>query len=212
MFKIWADEQTELFEWWTTDAQFKVREKLDQFLKAQKLLRERLQIDLPDDWAKLTDNAAVEKLMTRLEQIPLCYLRKIGYELSYLATSPQEKTLAEKFHDKCREIISERPATLKKSPTVVKMSKVAQKFFEVQTPAGSTLEFFTVDDCEKIFVHGAQLAVACGYPNQSGTTSDNSDFGKAVNAVAKFYAMRPDETDKKARRFVDIEDVPAIVH
>ena len=34
--------------------------------------------------------------------------------------------------------------------------------WHVQKPDGTTLEFFTVKGCDKIFVHGAQLVVACG--------------------------------------------------
>ena len=96
-------------------------------------------------------------------------------------------------------------------PVVVKLSGAAQKISQLQTPDDNTLEFVTVKGCDKIFVHGAQLAVACGYPNQAGTTADNTDFAKAVNAVAKFYAVRRNESDTKARRFVVVKDVPAVL-
>lgn len=214
LFKILAEECEELFDWWTTDGQSKVHEKLDEFLNAQNFLREHLGVDLPDDWSKLKikGDALVEHLTPGLEKIPACYLYKIGSSFCKLTSSSPEKTLAEKIYSKCAEIWRERPKPLKNPPTVIKMSKVAQKFSEAQTPNDSTIEFFTLEGCEKIFVHGAQLAVACGYPSQSGTTSDNTDFGKAVNAVAKFYSIRCSETVAKARRFVDVEDVPDIVH
>ncbi len=209
-----SEEYDGLSEWWTASKRNDVYKRLDDFLTAQNFLREHLGIDLPDDWSKLKSkgDALVEYLTPQLEKIPVCYLYKTGSSFGRVANSPQEKTSAEKISEKCRNIRQERPAPLKNAPVVVKLSKIAQKISEVQTPNDSTIEFFTVEGCEKIFVHGAQLAVACGYPNQSGTTSDKTDFGKAVSAVAKFYAIRCSETAAKARRFVDAEDVPEIVH
>lgn len=213
LFEILSEEYDGLSDWWTANGRNDVYKRLDDFLTAQNFLREHLGIDLPDDWPKLKSkgDALVEYLTPQLEKIPACYLRKIGSSFHSVASSPQEKTAAGKISAKCYDVAEERPAPLKNAPVVVKLSKVAQKISEAQTPNDSTIEFFTVEGCEKIFVHGAQLAVACGYPNQSGTTSDNSDFSKAVTAVAKFYAIRCSETAAKARRFVDAEDVPEIV-
>lgn len=214
LFEILSREQPKLFEWWTTSGWNECHKMLDKFLSAQNFLSEHLGLDLPDDWAKFKNkgDALVEQLTPKIEKLPVCYLCEIGYALCGITSSSQERTLAEKISEKCREIRQERPAPLKNSPTVIKMKKVARKFSGAQTPNGTTIEFFVLEGCEKIFVHAAQLAVACGYPNQSGTTSDNSDFGKAVNAVAQFYAVRRNETDTKARRFVDVKDAPEILH
>ncbi|MBR1805275.1 MAG: hypothetical protein IJ774_02685 [Selenomonadaceae bacterium] len=202
-----------LLTWWTTNGQLKVHEMLDEFLSAQKFLREHLQVDLPDDWSKLTaaGDALVNRWTPKLEKLPVCFLRKIGSAMHSLATSLQERNFATTVSEKCWSIINERPKPIGKLPVVVKMSGAARKISELQTPDDKTLEFVTVKGCDKIFVHGAQLAVACGYPNQAGTTADKTDFSKAVTAVAKFYAVRRNENDTKARRFVAVEDVPAVL-
>lgn len=213
LFEILSTEHGELFDWWTTSGQRDVRKTLDEILTAQDFLREHLSIDLPDEWSKLTDKGDVfiEQLTPMLEKLPVCHLRKIGNAIFKLGTSPEEKKLAGKISAECQRVREERPATFRNSPDVVKLIGTAKKFSELHAPNGATVELFTVNGSEKIFAHGAQFAVACGYPNQSGTTSDNSDFSKAVNAVAQFYALRREATDTKAKRFIDIEDVPAVL-
>lgn len=208
-----ASANDKLLTWWTTSGQSKVQQMLDEFLSAQKFLREHLQVDLPDDWSKLTaaGDALVNRWTPKLEKLPVCFLRRIGGEMHSLATSLQERNFATTVSEKCRGIINERPKPIGKLPVVVKMSGTARKISELQTPDGTLIEFVTVKGCDKIFVHGAQLAVACGYPNQAGTTADKTDFSKAVTAVAKFYAVRRNESDTKARRFVAVEDVPAVL-
>ena len=208
-----ASANDKLLTWWTTSGQSKVQQMLDEFLSAQKFLREHLQVDLPDDWSKLTaaGDALVNRWTPKLEKLPVCFLRRIGGEMHSLATSLQERNFATTVSEKCRGIINGRPKPIGKLPVVVKMSGTARKISELQTPDGTLIEFVTVKGCDKIFVHGAQLAVACGYPNQAGTTADNTDFSKAVTAVAKFYAVRRNESDTKARRFVAVEDVPAVL-
>ena len=49
-----ASKSDELLSWWTASGQSEAYKMLDEFLNAQKFLRRHLEVDLPDDWSKLT--------------------------------------------------------------------------------------------------------------------------------------------------------------
>lgn len=138
-------------------------------------------------------------------------IREVGWQIGKLSYNQRTKQLAERISEKTWEIRKERPKPHPKITTVIAVDNLAKKIGELQTPNGTTLEFFAVEDCDKIFVHGVQLVVATGYRKQAGATSDNTDFSKSVNAVAQFYGIRRNKSGK-ARRFVDIEDVPVILN
>ena len=196
-----ASADAQLSAWWTTSGHGECQEMLGRFLSAQDLLRKHLAIDLPDDWPKLTaaGDALVERWTPKLERLPVCFLRRLGGEMYRLATSLPERNFATTVSEKCSGIIDERPKPIGKLPVVVKMSGAARKISELQTPDGKTLEFFTVKGCDKIFVHGAQLAVACGYPNQAGTTADNTDFTKPSTPLRNFIlSAEPKQIPKPA--------------
>lgn len=137
-------------------------------------------------------------------------IHKVGWQIGKLSYNQRTKQLAEQISEKTWEIRQERPKSHPKITTVIVVDNLAKKIGELQTPNGTTLEFFAVEDCDKIFVHGAQLAVAVAYLKQAGATSDNTDFSKSVNAVAQFYGIHRSKSGK-ARRFINIEDVPAIL-
>lgn len=122
----------------------------------------------------------------------------------------KDKKAAEQIYERASKIRFERPKPLPKIIKIIVLDKVAKKIGELQTPDETIVELFTVEGYDKIFAHGAQLALAAGYSNQSGATSDNSDFSKAVNAVARFYGLRRNKGGK-VTRFVDVKEVPAVL-
>lgn len=179
------------------------------FSMAYSFILEHLGFDLPDEWARLEQQ--LDALIQSLSNKPMWIIHKVGWQIGKLSYNQRTKQLAERISKKTWEIKQERSKPHPKIITVIAVDKFAHKIGELQTLNGTTLDFFAVEDCDKIFVHGVQLAVAAGYPKQAGATSDNTDFSKSANAVAQFYGIRRSKSGK-TRRFVNIEDVPAILN
>ena len=197
-----------LYDWWRNEGFPTVDKASKEFSEAREFLLKRLGIDFPDELEKI-EQSGVE-IIQSLQDKPIWLIFKIRSAFLKLNDKWKAKSFVARLCDECYKIHSERLKPLPKTPKVIVLDKIAKKIDELQTPNGATVELFTVEGCNKIFAHGAQLAVAVGYPNQSGATSDSADFSKAVNAVAQFYAIRRYNSGKP-RRFVDVKDVPDIL-
>ena len=182
---------------------------LDEFRENHDFLAEHFGVDLPDEWAKLLQNK--DAFIQSLNEKPLWILLNVASKLHTMETTWEEQAFSTQISIACSKIREERPVALANQPKVVALKNFADKIGERVTPDGTLVEFFTVKGVDKIFVHGARLAVAAGYENQAGATADKTDFTKAVDTVAQYYGIRRRDS-VKASRFVDVDDVPAILN
>lgn len=197
-----------LYDWWRNDGLPTVDKASKEFSKAREFVLKHFGIDFPDELERLDQRG--DEIIQSLKDKPMWLIFETRSAFLKLNDKWKTKLFVARICDECAKMREERPKTLPKTPKVIVLDKVAKKIGELQTPNGATVGLFMVEGCNKIFAHGAQLAVAAGCPNQAGATSDSAAFSKAVNAVAQFYAIRR-HNGGKPRRFVDVEDVSDIL-
>lgn len=199
----------EFCNWWSGEGWNSCNEIFDAFKDTQDFFAEHFGVDLPDEWTKLLQNR--DAFVQSLNEKPLWIILNVTSKLHAMETTWEEKSFASQISGVCSKICAERPVALGKVPKVITLKNFADKIGERVTPGSTLVEFFAVKGIDKIFVHGARLAMAAGYANQAGATADKTDFTKAVDTVAQYYGIRL--RDKvKAARFVDVKDVPAVLH
>lgn len=141
----------ELYDWWLNEGLPTVDKYSKDFSVAHSFVLEHLGFDLPDEWERLEQE--LDALIQSLSIKPMWILSKIGWQVDKLSYSQRTKRLAEQISEKTWEIRQERPKPNPKITTVIAFDNLAKKIGELQTPNGTTLEFFVVEDCNKIFAH-----------------------------------------------------------
>ena len=202
-------DASNLYDWWRNEGFSTVDKTSKEFSEAREFVLKHFGIDFPEELERLEQQDS--EIIQSLRDKPMWLIFKTRSAFLRLNDKWKTKSFVARICNECAKIWEERPKILTKTPKVIVLDKVAKKVGELQTPNGATVELFTVEGNDKIFAHGAQLAVAAGCPNQSGATSDSAGFSKAVNAVAQFYTVRR-YNGGKPRRCVDVKDVPDVLN
>ena len=179
-------------------------------IRAQKIFKDYFDFSLPDDWDKVLDNA--DETLAKLQLYPFIVASSLCYCIKNLALTPEASSFADTFSVVCENISDERDDKISHLKLkVIPIDDVAKSFTKRESPNGTELDFYFCNGSDKIFLHAAQVAVACGASSQSGATSDNTDLSKAVAIISRYYSIA-NETKGKSARFIDFDDAARILH
>lgn len=191
-------------DWWQTEGYNQAADIASNFRYYHALLKKCLNVNLPQEWGELSGTSAY-----RLVNDPTCTLQEVRSALHFFATTKGEKNIAGTVAVALNRITRERLAQANQPLTITPLCGTARQYATLSTISGKTIELYKVQGCDKTFAHAGQLSAAAGYEKGNGT-SDNTDFTLSVRAVAQYYTARR-VGDTKPKRFLDVDDVPAVL-